>query len=108
MHDTRPAPDLAQLQQEDLTSFGRLLLALCCGNASAAASPQRALESIGRHYSPDVRAMVGWLVGKPGPHRSAAQMFDMLGSRLLTEMDEMQKCVLLVYAVFGKGLIWFF
>lgn len=92
-HDVRPAPDLAMLQQEDLAAFGRLVLTLCCANPHAVSNLGKAVEIVQRHYSVDVKNVALFLVSKPTPHKSIAQLFDMLGSRLLTEMDEMQNAV---------------
>ena len=64
-------PDLALHQQEDLTMFGRLVFALCCGNV-AASSPhnfQRSLDVMGRSYSPDLKHAALFLISKGGPHR---------------------------------------
>jgi PAB-dependent poly(A)-specific ribonuclease subunit 3 len=109
MHDAHPAPDVLMLQQEDLVAFGRLIIMLCCANPHSVSNLSKAMEIIGRHYSSDVKNVVLFLITKPTPHKarsfllmialnlcgmqSISQLFDMLGSRLLTEMDEMQKYV---------------
>src|SRR4051794_24658052 len=94
-------------QQEDLTLFARLLLALCCNNPAAANNLHKSLESISRHYSADVKNVVLFLIPKPGPVRvsriplinyicirandryqqNIQQVFDMIGSKLLMELD---------------------
>ena len=69
MHDA--VQDMMLLQQEDLTMFGRLVLALCCNNISAASPPhfQKSLELIGRLYSADIKNVALFLISKGGPHR---------------------------------------
>ncbi|KAF7978167.1 hypothetical protein HWV62_1354 [Athelia sp. TMB] len=86
MYDTRQ--DLAVLQQEDLAMFGRLVFALCCNNLAAMNSVPKAIETLGRQYSGDMKNVALFLISKPGPHKTVGQLFDMIGSRLLTEMDE--------------------
>lgn len=109
MYDARQ--DIAVLQQEDLAMFGRLVFALCCNNLAATNNVPKALEVLGRQYSSDMKNVALFLISKPGPHKvrdsrnraqwisisfvqlaqNIGQLFDMIGSRLLTEMDESQK-----------------
>lgn len=67
MYDARQ--DMAMLQQEDLTRFGRLLFILCCNNVAAVNSFPKSLETIGRLYSQDLKSVAMWLVQEPGPHK---------------------------------------
>lgn len=78
------------LQQEDLAFFGKLVFELCCGQANAMANLSKALQTIDKNYSPDVKNVVMYLV-KPSPHKSIRQLLDMMGSRVLLEMRETQK-----------------
>jgi len=80
--------DSATLQQEDLTLFGKLLLSLCCNNVAAMNNLPKALELVGRNYSPDIKNVAYYLVSKPGSHKSIHQLLDMMGSRVLMELDE--------------------
>lgn len=57
--------DMASLQQEDLTMFGKLILALCCHHPGAPYNPQKALEQINRYYSVEVKQIALFLMGKP-------------------------------------------
>src|ERR1700722_1388822 len=63
MYDARQ--DLAFLQQEDLTMFGRLLFALCCNNLAAVTNLPKSLDTIGRLYSQDLKNVALWLISKP-------------------------------------------
>jgi PAB-dependent poly(A)-specific ribonuclease subunit 3 len=67
MYDSRQ--DIAVLQQEDLTMFGRLVFALCCNNLAAMNSVPKALETLGRQYSGDMKNVALFLISKPGPHK---------------------------------------
>ncbi|KDQ54455.1 hypothetical protein JAAARDRAFT_60456 [Jaapia argillacea MUCL 33604] len=85
--------DMALLQQEDLVMFGRLIFALCCSNIAAIGNMQKAVDTLSKNYTNDVKNVALFLVTKPGPHKSIGHLFDMIGSRLLIEMDEMQNSV---------------
>lgn len=71
MYETRQ--DLAMLQQEDLAMFGKLVIALCCNNITAISNLPKALESLGRSYSADVKNVALYLVSKPGSHKVGSQ-----------------------------------
>ncbi|CCM03214.1 uncharacterized protein FIBRA_05338 [Fibroporia radiculosa] len=90
MYESRA--DIAYLQQEDLFMFAKLLLALCCSNLAAINNVQKAIETIGRHYSADLKAVALFLV-TPAPNKAINQLFDMIGNRVPTEMIEMQNAV---------------
>src|ERR1700722_930470 len=100
--------DIPSLQQEDLSMFGSLIFALCCNNAAAAHDPQKAMESLTRLYSVDVRKLIHYLISEHG-HKvrwsylcetkhhekiffeNIAEVFELIGGRLQEEMDEAQK-----------------
>lgn len=67
--DTRQ--DVAALQLEDLTHFGRLIFALCCNNVSAAVGPnfQKSLDHIHRTYGTEIKTLALFLISKPTPHK---------------------------------------
>ncbi|TFY83968.1 hypothetical protein EWM64_g28 [Hericium alpestre] len=77
---------IALHQQEDLAMFGKLIFALCCSNVAAINNLNKALDVMSKTYSADVKNVALFCLSKPGMHK----LFDMIGSRLLTEMDEMQ------------------
>ena len=64
MHDT--PQDIHLLQQEDLTQFGRLIFALCCGNPGASVGPhfQKSIDHIMRFYGQDMKSLALWLISK--------------------------------------------
>lgn len=55
------------LQQEDILQFGRLILALCCNNLSAANNLTKSVELVMRNYSPDLKTVILFLISKPSP-----------------------------------------
>lgn len=67
MYDTRQ--DIAIVQQEDLVMFGRLVFALCCGNLAAMNTLPKALDTMSRMYTADVKTLALYLISKPGPHK---------------------------------------
>jgi PAB-dependent poly(A)-specific ribonuclease subunit 3 len=89
-YETRQSQDISLLQQEDLAYFGKLIFELCCGQVNAMANLPKALQTIDKNYTPDVKNVAMYLV-KPSPHKSIRQLLDMMGSRVLVEMREMQK-----------------
>lgn len=56
-------------QQEDLIAFGRLVMALCTRSVVAPQTLSKALESIARNYSSDVKNVVLFLISKPAPNK---------------------------------------
>lgn len=66
-YDTRQ--DINILQQDDLAMFGQLVFALCCNNLAAMNNVSKALETLGRQYSSDMKNVALFLISKPGPHK---------------------------------------
>ncbi|KAI6022849.1 kinase-like domain-containing protein [Pisolithus microcarpus] len=89
LYDTRQDAGLAQ--QDDLVMFGRLVIALCCGSITALNALPKALEVMSRVYSAEIKTLALYLISKPAPHKTIAQIMELIGtSRLAREMDEMQ------------------
>ncbi|EJF60102.1 hypothetical protein BD309DRAFT_990161 [Dichomitus squalens] len=91
LHDLHS--DISFMQQDDLTMFGALVFMLCCSNLAAMNNLQKAIDHLGRYYSADLKSVALFLISKGGPHKNIGQLFDMIGSRLLTELDEAQNGV---------------
>ncbi|CAL1698104.1 unnamed protein product [Somion occarium] len=88
--------DMASLQQEDLTMFGKLILALCCHHPGAPYNPQKALEQINRYYSVEVKQIALFLMGKPNvPQGKKAidQIVDMLSRQSIKKVEEAHSAV---------------
>ncbi|KIK23323.1 hypothetical protein PISMIDRAFT_29486 [Pisolithus microcarpus 441] len=89
LYDTRQDAGLAQ--QDDLVMFGRLVIALCCGSITALNALPKALEVMSRVYSAEIKTLALYLISKPAPHKTIAQIMELIGTnRLAREMDEMQ------------------
>ncbi|KAN0142137.1 hypothetical protein V8E53_000599 [Lactarius tabidus] len=76
--------------QDDLVMFGKLIMAICCNNVAATSNFAKSLEVVTQHYSADLKNVALFCLSKPGVHKHIGQLFDMIGSRLLTEMDDLQ------------------
>ncbi|GFZ47901.1 PAB1P-dependent poly(A)-nuclease [Saitozyma sp. JCM 24511] len=81
---------MAVYQQEDLVSFGKLVISMCCEFFQPGQHPAAPLDHIARHYSPDVKNLVLFLISKPQPIKSIDDVIRMLGPRILNELDAMQ------------------
>ncbi|KAK0497629.1 hypothetical protein EDD18DRAFT_1158663 [Armillaria luteobubalina] len=82
--------DIHLLQLEDLSMFGRLIIALCCTNASAASGSnfQKSLEIMAQGYSPEIKNVALFLISKNNPHRNIVTFFEIIHSKVVAEMDE--------------------
>ncbi|KAF4568184.1 PAB-dependent poly(A)-specific ribonuclease subunit 3 [Pleurotus pulmonarius] len=81
--------DMAVLQQEDFIRFGGLILVLCCNNAAASApmNLQKSFDLVERAYGADLKNLIAFLLGKASAQK-LRQLFDLLSSRIATEMDD--------------------
>ncbi|KAI9508039.1 hypothetical protein F5148DRAFT_1199974 [Russula earlei] len=80
----------AEQIQEDLVMFGKLIMAMCCNNVAATNNFGKSLDIVTQHYSADLKNVALFCLSKAGSHKHIGQLFDMIGSRLLTEMDDLQ------------------
>ncbi|KAK0216097.1 hypothetical protein IW262DRAFT_1464629 [Armillaria fumosa] len=82
--------DIHLLQLEDLSMFGRLIIALCCTNASAASGGnfQKSLEIMAQGYSPEIKNVALFLISKNNPHRNIVTFFEIIHSKVVAEMDD--------------------
>ncbi|KAH8084881.1 hypothetical protein BXZ70DRAFT_957367 [Cristinia sonorae] len=88
MHDARQ--DITRLQQEDFTMFGRLVFSLCCTSMGVMNDLQKAIANLSKGYSSDVKSVALFLISKATTFKTIGQLFDLIGSRLLTEFNESQ------------------
>ncbi|WVR04775.1 hypothetical protein IAU60_001787 [Kwoniella sp. DSM 27419] len=77
-------------QQEDLVSFGKLIISMCCDFFQPGQHPNIPLEHIQRNYSADVRNLVIFLISKPSPVKNIDEALKLMGPRILNELDAMQ------------------
>ncbi|GAA6037662.1 hypothetical protein JCM8097_002273 [Rhodosporidiobolus ruineniae] len=74
-------------QQDDLLSFGKLIIALACGSTSAVHNLPKSVDHISRMYSPDLKNVVLYLLSKPGPRKTIEEVFALMGARVVDELN---------------------
>jgi PAB-dependent poly(A)-specific ribonuclease subunit 3 len=86
-YDTRQ--DITALQQEDLLKFGRLVFALCCNNLAAMNNAPKALETLGRQYSSDMKNVALFLIS-PGPHKVRGSQITLIPVSFIAFLCELE------------------
>lgn len=83
-------PNIAQLQQQDLTAFGKLVLALACNSLTAAQPDQMkfSMEIIARTYSVDLQNLIMCMLGQR--LHSINDIMPMIGARFYVQLDQAQ------------------
>ncbi|GAA5985244.1 hypothetical protein JCM11641_003647 [Rhodosporidiobolus odoratus] len=74
-------------QQDDLLSFGKLIIALACSSTSAVHNLPKSVDHISRMYSPDLKNVVLYLLSKPGPRKTIEEVFALMGARVVDELN---------------------
>ncbi|KAI8891207.1 hypothetical protein K501DRAFT_289795 [Backusella circina FSU 941] len=77
-------------QQEDLISFGKLIITLACNSMDARHDLPESFDYISRFYSPDLKNVILYLLGKPFPTKAIDHVITMIGPRILHEMNSSQ------------------
>lgn len=101
-------------QQEDLLSFGKLIISLTCDFFQPTLPLSLPLDHISRHYSSDLSNLILYLISKPaqGKVKSIDEVIKMMGPRILNELDAVQRYVtqknLIRFQIGRKKLIWSF
>ncbi|KAI8848988.1 hypothetical protein BC829DRAFT_393090 [Chytridium lagenaria] len=78
---------IAQLQHDDLSQFGQLLLTLAFGSLSAIHNIPKALEYISRNFSADFKNVILYLLGKSQTFKAVDDLITMIGPRLVNEIN---------------------
>ncbi|KAI7904141.1 uncharacterized protein BX663DRAFT_504092 [Cokeromyces recurvatus] len=95
-YDTLNEQKIAIRQQEDLLNFGKLILSLACHNTTIQQQNTsennvngliQSFEYMSRFYSPDLKSVAYYLLGKPSLVKSIDEVFNIIGPRLLTELN---------------------
>ncbi|KAI7897743.1 uncharacterized protein BX663DRAFT_527391 [Cokeromyces recurvatus] len=79
--------NVVRQQQEDLLSFGKLIVALACNSLQAFHDPAQSFEYITRYYSSDLKNIVLYLLSKPLPTKNIDEVVIMIGPHILYEID---------------------
>ncbi|KAG1074101.1 hypothetical protein G6F42_025739 [Rhizopus arrhizus] len=79
--------NVARQQQEDLLSFGKLIIALACNSLQSFTDIAQSFEYIARYYSPDLKNLILYLLSKPLPTKNIDEIIVMIGPRILHEIN---------------------
>ncbi|GAA6007391.1 hypothetical protein JCM11491_004146 [Sporobolomyces phaffii] len=79
--------NVAGYQQEDLLSFGKLIISLACGSPSAVHNLPKSVDHISRMYSPDLKNVVLYLLSKPGPRKTIEEVMTLMATRVVDELN---------------------
>ncbi|KAG0181635.1 PAB-dependent poly(A)-specific ribonuclease subunit 3 [Apophysomyces sp. BC1034] len=82
--------NMTRYQQEDLLSFGKLVVALACNSLQSFHNLPQSFEYITRFYSPDLKNVVLYLLSKPLPTKTIDESFsymDTLESEFSKELE---------------------
>ncbi|KAI9303986.1 hypothetical protein BJ944DRAFT_267525 [Cunninghamella echinulata] len=79
--------NVARYQQEDLLSFGKLVIALACNSLQSFHNLPQSFEFISRYYSPDLKNLVLYLLSKPLPTKTIDEVISLIGPRILHEVN---------------------
>ncbi|CED85393.1 Poly(A) ribonuclease subunit [Phaffia rhodozyma] len=80
--------NMAQHQQEDLISLGKLILSLTNLSTSATQNLPKALDILSRSYSSDIQNLVMYLLGNPGQNgKTVEELSGLIEGRVWTEME---------------------
>jgi len=75
-------------QQEDLLSFGKLIISLACGSVSSVHNLPKSVDHISRMYSPDLKNVVLYLLSKPNPRKTIEEVLSsLISSRVVDELN---------------------
>lgn len=88
--DNTSSQKLAIHQQEDLLNFGKLIVSLACNSPQPSVNLMQSFEYISRFYSPDIKNVAYYLLGKPSLVKSIDEIFTIIGPRILYEMNSSQ------------------
>ncbi|KAB0795954.1 hypothetical protein PPYR_10015 [Photinus pyralis] len=88
---SNPVGLIQHYQQEDLTSLGKLVLALACKSTMAVQRENisTAVEVVTRTYTTDLRNLIMYLLS-PQQRRSVTDLMPMIGARFYTQLDSVQ------------------
>ncbi|CAB4385205.1 unnamed protein product [Rhizophagus irregularis] len=79
--------NIHHFQQEDLIHFGQLIISLACNSLSSVLNLPKSIDYISRHYSPDFKNVILYLLNKPTPTKSVDKLIAMIGPRILHEIN---------------------
>ncbi|KAI7890942.1 uncharacterized protein EV154DRAFT_510062 [Mucor mucedo] len=81
---------IAMHQQEDLLSFGKLIVTLACNSPQSAQNLPQSFDYLSRFYTPDLKNVALYLLSKPSHAKSIDEVFKLVGPRMLHEVNSSQ------------------
>nr|XP_015196878.1 PREDICTED: PAB-dependent poly(A)-specific ribonuclease subunit PAN3 isoform X1 [Lepisosteus oculatus] len=89
---TNPLALMAQYQQADLMSLGKVVLALACNSLAGIQREnlQKAMELVSINYSSDLKNLILYLLTEQNRLRSVNDIMPMIGARFYTQLDASQ------------------
>lgn len=81
---------IAMHQQEDLLSFGKLIVTLACNSPQSSQNLPQSFEYLSRFYTPDLKNVALYLLSKPSHAKSIDEVFKLVGPRMLHEVNSSQ------------------
>ncbi|KAG0172981.1 PAB-dependent poly(A)-specific ribonuclease subunit 3 [Apophysomyces sp. BC1015] len=96
--------NMTRYQQEDLLSFGKLVVALACNSLQSFHNLPQSFEYITRFYSPDLKNVVLYLLSKPLPTKTIDEVVTLIGPRILHEINSTQYYMDTLESEFSKEL----
>nr|XP_060626871.1 PAN2-PAN3 deadenylation complex subunit PAN3 isoform X2 [Anolis sagrei ordinatus] len=89
---TNPLALMAQYQQADLISLGKVVLALACNSLAGIQREnlQKAMELVTINYSSDLKNLILYLLTDQNRLRSVNDIMPMIGARFYTQLDAAQ------------------
>ncbi|XP_035287933.1 PAN2-PAN3 deadenylation complex subunit PAN3 isoform X3 [Anguilla anguilla] len=87
-----PLALMAQYQQADLISLGKVVLALACNSLAGIQREnlQKAMELVSINYSSDLKNLILYLLTEQSRLRSVNDIMPMIGARFYTQLDASQ------------------
>lgn len=82
--------NVARHQQEDLLAFGKLIIALACNSTQSFQDLSQSFDYITRYYSPDLKNLILYLLGKPLPTKNIDEVVVMISPHILQEINNSQ------------------
>ncbi|KAK2168696.1 hypothetical protein LSH36_15g19075 [Paralvinella palmiformis] len=88
-NQANPVAVIPHYQQEDLSSLGKVILALACNSIIGIQRDrlQTSMEIVNRNYSADLRHFLMYLLGGQNRMRSINDVMPMIGARFYTQLD---------------------
>ncbi|KAI9710066.1 MAG: hypothetical protein M1812_007530 [Candelaria pacifica] len=89
LHYERSQLGIPELQQDDLTQFGRLILSISSNNPAALHNIPKAMELLSRHYTSHLKDCVVWLLGpsQPQGHKNLDNYISAISGHVIAVFD---------------------